>query len=345
MPSKSSHLIYPVLNKHTSGHKTQENFSTSRYVRNKISCNRRCKNFEKRNKKGLTSSQASGHLGPHVLKALIEANFQVTVLTRSKKLGAYDAVIRVIEVDFTSVESLTVALKGIDAVVSTVGNDALGNQTVLIDAAIAAGVKRFIPSEYGSCTTNPKLEAMPVYAPMFKIRQYLQEKASAGKLTWTVLACGAFLDFLFGGPALLDFANHKATLYDEGDNRISSTSMPNVGKAIAGILKNYDATKNKIVRTSEVILTQNELLEIAEGLRPDIKWELSKVSTSVLLREGLNGASTGDFSMPVIMKVLTGTALAGDTYGSAYDETDNDLLGVKELTKEESKNLVAGKLA
>ena len=65
---------------------------------------------------------------------------------------------------------------------------------------------------------------------------------------------------LFGGPILLDFANHKATLFDEGDNRISSTSMPNVGKAIVGILKNSEATKNKVVRTSEVILTQNQLL-------------------------------------------------------------------------------------
>lgn len=56
-------------------------------------------------------------------------------------------------------------------------------------------------------------------------------------------------------PVLLEFANHKATLYAEGNNRISSTSMLNVWKAIAGILKSYDATKNKIVRTSKVILT------------------------------------------------------------------------------------------
>lgn len=114
---------------------------------------------------------------------------------------------------------------------------------------------------------------------------------------------------------MLDFANRKPTLYDEGDNRISSTSMPNVGKAIAGILMNYDATKNKNMQTSEAILIRNELLSIANDLKPDIKWELSKVQTSVLLKEGPDGASAGDFSMPVIRKVLTGTALAGDTYG------------------------------
>ncbi|KAK9252679.1 NmrA-like family-domain-containing protein [Lipomyces tetrasporus] len=289
--------------------------------------------------------KASGSLGPHVLKALVDANFQVTVLTRSKKQGAFDASVKVVEVDFTSVESLTAALKGIDGLVSTMAAAAIENQTVLIDAAIAAGVKRFMPSEYGSCTTSPKLEALPIYAPMFKIRQYLQEKAKAGKLTWTVLACGAFLDFLFGGPMLLDYANHKAILFDEGDNRISSTSLPNVGKAIVGIFKNFEATKNKIVRSSEVILTQNKLLRIAEGVRPDIKWETSKVQTSAVLKEGLDELSAGDFSMPVIMKILKGTAFAGDIYGGAYDETDNELLGVKELTEEDLKKLVAGKLA
>jgi hypothetical protein len=248
-------------------------------------------------------------------------------------------------VDFTSVESLTAALKGIDGLVSTVAGTAIESQTVLIDATIAAGVKRFIPSEYGSCTTSPKLEAFPFYASMFKIKRYLQEKAKAEKLTWTVLACGAFLEFLFGGPMLLDFANHKATLFDEGDNRISSTSLPNVGRAIVGILKNFEATKNKVVRTSEVILTQNELLRIAEGLRPDIRWEVSKVQASAILKEGMDGVSAGDFSMPVIMKIVKGTVSAGETYGSAYDETDNELLGVKELTEEDLKKLVAEKLA
>jgi len=226
-----------------------------------------------------------------------------------------------------------------------VAGTAIESQTVLIDAAIAVGVKRFIPSEYGSVTTNPKLEAMPIYASMFKIKQYLQEKAKTGKLTWTVLACGAFLDSLFGGPVLLDFANHKATLFDESDNRISSTSLPNVGRAIVGILKNYEATKNKIVRTSEVILTQNELLRIAEGLRPDIRWEVSKVQASAILKEGMDGVSAGNFSMPVIMKIVTGTVSACETYGSAYDETDNELLGVKELMEEDLKKLVAEKLA
>lgn len=283
-------------------------------------------------------------MGPHVINGLVAAGFQVTVLTRAIKPGAYNTSIRVVEVDFTSVDSLTAALKGVDGLVSTVGSSALAGQTVLIDAAIAAGVKRFIPSEYGSCSTNPKLKDIPIYAPMFAIRQYLQEKEKAN-LTWTVLACGAFMEFLFGRPLLLDFEAHTATLYDNGDNRISSTSLPNVGNAIAAIFKNFEATKNSIVHTSEVILTQNRLLKIAERLRPEIKWEITKVDLSAMLKEGLEGVRAGDFSMPVIMKLLKATAFAGDVYGGAYDETDNALLGIKNLTAAELDSLVAGKLA
>lgn len=63
----------------------------------------------------------------NVVTELIQANFKVTVLTRPKKPGAYDSAIKVIEVDFAFVNSLTAALHGIDAVVSTAGNDALEN--------------------------------------------------------------------------------------------------------------------------------------------------------------------------------------------------------------------------
>ena len=100
---------------------------------------------------------------------------------------------------------LTAGLSGIDGVVSTVAAAAIESQTNLIDAAIAAGVNWFVPSEYGSCTAIAKVETISVCASMFKMKQYLQEEAKAGQLTWTVLACGAFLEFLFDGPNVAGF--------------------------------------------------------------------------------------------------------------------------------------------
>ena len=59
-----------------------------------------------------------------------------------------------IRANYDSAKSLKAAFQGQDAVISLVGGTALGDQNKLIDAAIAAGVKRFLPSEYGSDTTN-----------------------------------------------------------------------------------------------------------------------------------------------------------------------------------------------
>ncbi|KAK5052758.1 hypothetical protein LTR84_002624 [Exophiala bonariae] len=296
--------------------------------------------------KSVALAGASGAFGPYVLRGLLDAKFEVKVLARSKKSGHFEAGIDVVEVDFTSVESLTAALQGIDAVVSTVAGTAIKTQGVLIDAAALAGVKRFIPSEYGSVTTNPKVQTFPLYDNVFMIRNHLQEKADVGQLTWTVLACGAFLEFLLASSStgLLDFANRKATLLDGGDNRLTSTSLTTAGKAIAEILKNSEATKNRVVKVSEIILTQNQLLQIAQKLKPEDKWHTSTVATSALLKEGLDEFSAGDFSFPVIFKIIAGTGLAGETYGSAYDETDNDLLGVQELTEADLTRVVAEKL-
>jgi hypothetical protein len=47
----------------------------------------------------------------------------------------------------------------------------------------------------------------------------------------------------------------------------------------------------------------------------------------------------------VIFKSIKGTGLAAETYGSAYNETDNELLGVKKLTEQDLTKIVAEKLA
>lgn len=62
---------------------------------------------------------ATGNTGPTVVKALIDAGFKVTALTRSaSKIQAIAGLdINIVEVDYLSHESLVSALQGIDAVV------------------------------------------------------------------------------------------------------------------------------------------------------------------------------------------------------------------------------------
>ncbi|EGU73272.1 hypothetical protein HZS61_007252 [Fusarium oxysporum f. sp. conglutinans] len=148
-----------------------------------------------------------------------------SVLTRGTKSTTFDPSFKVVSIDYSSVESLTSALQGQDAVVSVVGMEALEGQTILIDAAIAAGVKHFIPADYGAVSTNPKLHEYPFYSTVGKIQKYLAEKSKSTGLSYTVLSTGAFTDMLFGAIGIIDFDKHEAVLYDGGDLRFTTNSM------------------------------------------------------------------------------------------------------------------------
>ena len=52
---------------------------------------------------------------------------------------------------------------------------ALDRQLLLIGASAAAGVRRFIPSELGSDTTNPNRAALPVFKNKVATQKALQD--------------------------------------------------------------------------------------------------------------------------------------------------------------------------
>ena len=91
---------------------------------------------------------------------------------------------------------LVKAFAGHDAVISVVGAPAFLDQKVFIDAAIKAGVKRFIPSELSSNTWSEAVrQLVPVFKPKKAVLDYLKENESSG-LTWTGLSTGALLDWV-----------------------------------------------------------------------------------------------------------------------------------------------------
>jgi hypothetical protein len=87
-------------------------------------------------------------------------------------------------------------LKGQDAVVSAVGAEGFLGQSILFDACIAAGVKRFLPSEFGSDLSNPKAASLPVFGYKLATRKYIEEKVKAGAdITYTYVINAPFLDW------------------------------------------------------------------------------------------------------------------------------------------------------
>ena len=92
-------------------------------------------------------------------------------------------------------DQLLPVLKGQDAVVLTLNPLDVQKVKNLIDYSIKAGVKRFLPSEFGSDLAVDKIvELVPLFQPKREIKEYLVSKESTG-LTWTGIITGGFFDW------------------------------------------------------------------------------------------------------------------------------------------------------
>jgi len=129
---------------------------------------------------------------------LVKAGFKVTVLSRlsSDSNATLPDGVTLRKVDYGLVDSIRPAVEGQDAVVSVLGTFAVGFQQPLVDASLAAGVKRFIPSEFGVNTRKAIGKPLGKLL-LFKIQlvDYLEAKAKENpNFTWTGISIGLFFD-------------------------------------------------------------------------------------------------------------------------------------------------------
>ncbi|GFF56722.1 hypothetical protein IFM62136_03199 [Aspergillus lentulus] len=270
-----------------------------------------------------------GFLGSAVLENLVNAGFTVTVFTRSRdSLQGIPAEVKVAEVDYSSAGSLEVALRGHDAVVSTLALQAIPLQKLAIDASILAGVRRFVPADFGALTVDPRADALPNHGRLLEIQQYLREKASSGELEYTIFAVGPFLENVLSKPFALNYESHTAVLYDDGNHPFSTTSVNTIGKAVAAALKDARATKNRVLRIHNTVLTQQKLLALArKHAAPGVVWKESRVDADAELASAIKRVTTGDLS-PLALLAVIRAAVLGGKYEAEYKDVDNEWLGL-----------------
>lgn len=141
-------------------------------------------------------------------------------------------------VNYDDPASLTSAITGIDVVISTINGfgSALNSQDKLADASKAAGVKLFVPSEFGGLGDLDGHSQNPHLAP----KEALRKKLKDIDLPYAVFYNGFFSDRFFS-PDLtkisgLDFANGKATVNGVGDALISFTTRQDIAVYTAYVL-------------------------------------------------------------------------------------------------------------
>lgn len=284
---------------------------------------------------------ATGNLGPTIVQALLDAGFDVTILSQSGNTSSLPAAAKTVKVDYSSQESLIAALKGHDAFVSTIPqHDA---QPALIDAAIAAGVQRFIPSEFGSnIAGNANTAALPVFKGKKATQEYLQQKSS--EISYTLISTGLFLDWGIKAGLWLNL-NGPTRIFDGGDEKHSTTLLSDIAQAVIGVLKRPDETKNRKIYVQSAAISQNELIEIAQKAKPGLKVERQDASVEDILSDSRKKLAQGGDQIGSAMFGFILISAFGDSkeYGNLWNEkNDNELLGIKETTAEEIQDLIAG---
>lgn len=265
--------------------------------------------------------------------------FEITVFKRIGSSPVIPHPVKVVEVDYNSLEALTSALTGQDAVIFNLGLAASDVQPRMIEAAVAAKVKRFIPGEFGSAMHLEKTRQLPVFGNKVKIQQQLEALASENKITYTYVWNGLFLDWGLKNGFVLNMAEYKPTIYDGGDNLFSTTTTETVGKAVVGILAHPEETKNRAVFIQDTATTQNKLLAIAKKLTQEKTWEPVPVSTAEMKVTSDANVAKGIFDPKTMYGYLFVAIFSGE-YGGHFQKLDNELLGIKEKTNEEIEAIV-----
>uniref|UniRef100_A0A0D2XL38 NmrA-like domain-containing protein n=1 Tax=Fusarium oxysporum (strain Fo5176) TaxID=660025 RepID=A0A0D2XL38_FUSOF len=236
---------------------------------------------------------ASGNLGAHVLKLFLDSTYNVTILTRKESKSIFPEGVPIIRADYSDINELKSAMEGQDVVISMVAVFATGGQQNLVDAAIAAGVKRFLPSEFGPPSRDEKFTALhPALPPKVATVDYLRSKES--QISWSALIPGAFFDWamsigLFG----FDIKSKSVTLIDGGTAVFTATILPTIAKATLAMLEHADATKNQYVYISSFHISQKDILDVVEKVDGQ-KWTVKHITSEDLIAQGNQRIAEGD---------------------------------------------------
>jgi uncharacterized protein YbjT (DUF2867 family) len=180
---------------------------------------------------------ATGHLGTALVELLNSRDAHVRVLSRDpERAGAlFGNRFDMMQGDVRDASSLTLALTGVDTVISAVtgfgpgggGTEAVdrrGNEN-LIAAAEAAGAKRFVlVSIHGARADHP--------LGLYRAKFFAEERLRESRLAWTIVRPTVFMELWAGivGDSLVK--SGKATVFGRGDNPINFVSVRDVARVI-----------------------------------------------------------------------------------------------------------------
>lgn len=190
---------------------------------------------------------STGDLGGRIIKALIKNGASVRALVRT---GANPVVVdllqssgvKIVEVDLADRNALIAACTGVSCIVSALAglrDVIIDTQNLLLEAAIVAGVPRFIPSDYSTDFTQlPEGENRN-----FDLRKEFMQKIDKADIKATSIFNGAFAELLNYNIPFLDHKNKTVAYWEKPDWKVDFTSMNDTAAFIAMAALDDDAPR------------------------------------------------------------------------------------------------------
>jgi nucleoside-diphosphate-sugar epimerase len=207
---------------------------------------------------------ATGNLGGRIARAILERGANVRAVVRHnsdpdkveelRKRGAAIA-----EVDFNSVSEVTGACQGGSCVISALSGlreVIVEAQTLLLDAAVKAGVPRFIPSDYSIDFTK----LPPGTNRNLDLRREFHERLDNAPIAATSILNGMFTDLLTGEAPFILFKLKRVVCWEDADQRLDLTTMDDTAEFTAAAA--LDSSTPRFLRIAGDQLSARGLVEV-----------------------------------------------------------------------------------
>ncbi|GAB3242013.1 hypothetical protein GCM10027346_37940 [Hymenobacter seoulensis] len=210
---------------------------------------------------------ATGELGGRIVAALLQRGAAVRALVRAttdevKVAELTRQGVDVRRVELTDTAGLTQACAGVACVVSALAGlreVIVDAQSRLLTAAVAAGVPRFIPSDFCSDYTQER----PGENRNFDLRREFQQHLDKAPIAATSILNGAFGEILTYNLPLLDFRQQQVGYWDDAEWKIDFTTMADTAAYTAAAA--LDATTPRFLRIASFQVSPRQLAAAAEA--------------------------------------------------------------------------------
>jgi uncharacterized protein YbjT (DUF2867 family) len=214
-------------------------------------------------------SGATGDLGERIARELVARGAEVRALVRADAPAEKLQPLRhlgvvFIEVDYDDASALTSACRDAGCVVSALSglhDVVVVRQTQLLDAAVSAGVPRFIPSDYAiDFDETPEGSNRNL-----DLRREFKRRLDAAPIAATSVLSGAFMDMLTGQAPIILQKQQRILYWGNADQPMDFTTRDNVAAYTAAAA--LDPTTPRTLRIAGDQVSARDLATIMSEVK------------------------------------------------------------------------------